>query len=106
IVFATTSAAFAAASFSLLGRFALEHLHLRFPPASLRKGESYPLADRSRVNAEPFTPPRMRLRAIPCMELRQGFHFLTICASAPGHSPPTVAPACPPAGGSRLCSGE
>ena len=26
--------------------------------------------------------------------------------SAPGHSPPTVAPVCPPAGGCRLCSGE
>jgi hypothetical protein len=53
-----------------------------------------------------FTPPRIRLRAIPCTDLHQGFHFVTIRASEVGHSPPTVAPACPPAGGCTLCSGE
>jgi hypothetical protein len=50
-----------------------------------------------------FTPPRIRLRAIPCTEPCQDFHFLTIRPSAPGHSPPTVAPGCVTAGG---CSGE
>jgi hypothetical protein len=36
----------------------------------------------------------------------RGFRSVTIRASEVGHSPPTVGPACPPAGGCKLCSGE
>src|SRR5439155_20724085 len=52
----TTSAAFAAAFVPLSG-FALEHVHLRFPPGSLRKGQKLSSRDRARADAEPFTFP-------------------------------------------------
>src|SRR6266446_5307062 len=40
---------------TVLGCFALEHVHLRFPPGSLRKGQKLSSRDRARADAEPFT---------------------------------------------------
>src|SRR5262249_18937782 len=41
----------------LLGCFALEHVHLRFPPAFTAERPKLPSRDRARADAEPFTPP-------------------------------------------------
>src|SRR5262244_2201470 len=44
----------------LLGYFALEHVHLRFPPAFTAERPKLPSRDRARADAEPFTPPAGR----------------------------------------------
>src|SRR5262249_47999186 len=41
----------------LLGCFALEHVHLRFPPAFTAERPKLSSRDRARADAEPFTPP-------------------------------------------------
>src|SRR5215831_5870046 len=41
----------------LLRYFALEHVHLRFPPAFTAERPKLPSRDRARADAEPFTPP-------------------------------------------------
>jgi hypothetical protein len=85
--------------------FALEHTHLRVPPAFTAERPKLSSRDRARADAEPFAPLEgrtlrlgghlriglrkpelplrwsLRLRAIPCTVPCQGFHFPTIGAS-------------------------
>src|SRR5262245_12359140 len=92
----------------LLGCFALEHVHLRFPPAFTTERPKLSSRDRARADADLLLPRRedpqvrtpcenrtaqsrkpprwsLRLRAIPPTEPCQEFRFPTICASAPVH---------------------
>src|SRR5262249_21377308 len=73
---------------------------------SLQKGERCVLA-MSTSGYSAFTPPPADTIASHTMYApAQGFNSIIIRASEVGHSPPTVGPACSPAGGCKLCSGE
>src|SRR5262245_19799880 len=62
----------------LLGCFALEHVHLRFPPAFTTERPKLPSRDRARADAEPFTPPAGRT-------LRLGRHVRIGLCKAESH---------------------